>query len=81
MIQATDNTIQNKWERDFGNFSQHELQKYKNKFFDRDTNLNVITILKRKFQCEKYIAHINNSMAKFLKKWGPLYTLFTRTDN
>ena len=26
--QATDNTIQNKWERDFGNISQHELQKY-----------------------------------------------------
>ena len=28
MIQATDNTIQNKWERDLGNISQHELQKY-----------------------------------------------------
>ena len=28
MIQATDNTIQNKWERDFGNISQNELQKY-----------------------------------------------------
>ena len=28
MIQATDNTIQNKWERNFGNISQHELQKY-----------------------------------------------------
>ena len=36
---------------------------YKNKFFNRDTNINVfITVLKR-----KYIAHINNriSMAKF----------------
>ena len=28
MIQATDTTIQNKWERDFRNISQHELQKY-----------------------------------------------------
>ena len=28
MSQATDKTMQNKWERDFGNISQHELQKY-----------------------------------------------------
>ena len=46
---------------------------YKNKFFNRDTNLNVfITVLKRKFQCKKYVAHINNSMSKFLKHLGSI---------
>ena len=30
-----------------------------------------IVILKDKFRCEKYIAYLNNSPAKFLSKWGP----------
>ena len=50
---------------------------YKTKFFADELNLNAfISILKDKFRCEKYIAFINNTFAKFLSKWGPLYNLF-----
>ena len=51
---------------------------YKNKFVNNELNLDVfISLMKKKFQCEKYIAFINNNMGKFFSKWGPLYNYFS----
>lgn len=50
---------------------------YKTKFFANELDVNAfIAILKDKFRCEKYIAYLNNKLAKFLSKWGPLYNTF-----
>ena len=44
---------------------------YKNKFSAKQLKINYfISRLKVKFQCERYIANINNKVAKFLKKNG-----------
>ena len=50
---------------------------YKNKFSAKQLNINsFISMLKVKFQCERYIANINHKVAKFLKKWTPFYNHF-----
>ena len=50
---------------------------YKNKFSAKQLNINsFISMLKVKFQCERYIANINNKVAKFLKTWTPFYNRF-----
>ena len=41
-----------------------------------DVNIFMV-ILKEKFRCEKYIAYLNNKLAKFLSKWGPLHNTFS----
>lgn len=47
---------------------------YVNKFSGRELNLDIFkALLKRKFQSERYIAHINNTMGSFLAKWASLY--------
>lgn len=47
---------------------------YVNKFSGRQLNLNTFTaILQRKFQTERYIAHINDTMGSFFGKWSHLY--------
>ena len=38
------------------------------------------SILKRKFQSEKYIANLNNTFTNFIKKWSTLYTYFKQND-
>ena len=51
---------------------------YKNKFSAKQSNINsFISMLKVKFQCERFIANINNKVAKFLKKWTPFYNYFS----
>ena len=51
---------------------------YRNKFMNHELNLNVfISLLEKKFQCEKYIAFINNNIGNFFFKWGPLYDYFS----
>ena len=51
---------------------------YKNKFINNSLNLDsFISLMKKKFQCEKYIAFINSNMGKFFDKWQPLYTYFS----
>ena len=51
---------------------------YITKFFANELDVNIfIVILKDKFQCEKYIAYLNNKLAKFLSKWRPLYNTFS----
>ena len=51
---------------------------YKNKFVNNSLNLDsFISLMKKKFQCEKYIAFINSNMGKFFDKWRPLYTYFS----
>lgn len=48
---------------------------YANKFSGKALNLDVYkAILRKKFQDERYSAHINNKMGKFMTKWWPLYT-------
>ena len=43
------------------------------KLFANVLDVNIfIVILKDRFRCEKYIAYLNNKLAKFLPKWGPL---------
>lgn len=45
---------------------------YKNRFFNSIVNLRTfINILGYKFECEKYIVYINNSISESLAKWGP----------
>ena len=47
---------------------------YKTKFFANELDVNTFkVILKDKFRCEKYIAYLNNKLAK----WGPLYNTFS----
>ena len=49
----------------------------KNKFLNNKLNLNVfISKLRTKLLNERYIAHINDKMASFFSKWGPLYNYF-----
>ena len=51
---------------------------YKNKFVNNSLNLDsFISLMKKKFQCEKYIAFINSNMGKFFDKWRPLYIYFS----
>ena len=51
---------------------------YKNNFSDKQLNINsFISILKVKFQCERFIANINNKMSKFLSN-GP-HSIITLT--
>ena len=43
---------------------------YKTKFFVNELDVNIfIVILKGKFRFEKYIAYLNNKLAKCLSKW------------
>ena len=54
---------------------------YKNKFSDKQLNINsFISLLKVKFQCERFIANINNKMSKFLSKWTPFYNYFNNNQ-
>ena len=55
---------------------------YKNKFFDKQLNINsFISMFKVKFQCERFIANINNKMSKFLSKWTPFYNYLNNNQN
>lgn len=55
---------------------------YKTKFLNNQLHLGTfISILKGKFICEKFIASINNKMARFLSKWRPLYNVFIRDQS
>ena len=55
---------------------------YKNKFSDKQLNINsFISMLKVKFQCERFIANINNKMSKFLSKWTPFYNYLNNNQN
>lgn len=50
---------------------------YKTKFSGKPLNIQAfISILKKKFFSEKYIAYIHNRVDKFFKKWSPLYNYF-----
>ena len=52
---------------------------YANKFSGNGLSLQSFkTILKRKFKAEKYIAYVNNSFTRFMKKWGPLYDVMNQ---
>ena len=47
---------------------------YANKFSGKALNLDIYkAILHRKFQTERYSAHIDNKMGKFMTKWTLLY--------
>ena len=47
----------------------------------KQLNINsFISMLIVKFQCERYIANINNKMAKFLKKWTSFYNHFNNNQ-
>ena len=51
---------------------------YKNNFSDKQLNINLfISILKVKFQCERFIANLNNKMSKFVSN-GP-HSIITLT--
>ena len=55
---------------------------YKNKFSDKQLNINsFILMLKVKFQCESFIANINNKMSKFLSRWTPFYKYFNKNQD
>ena len=55
---------------------------YANKFCKKDLNLNsFVGLLEKKFQSEKYIAYVNNTITKFFTKWTPLYNYFNRNIN
>ena len=75
MIKPTDNTIQNKWERDFGNFSQHELQKYNSMIKD----LNEVALKEFQF---KIINKILVTKSFFTKNWKisrkPMFILYRK---
>ena len=52
---------------------------YANKFSGNGLSLQSFkTILKRKFEAEKYIAYVTNSTTRFMKKWGPLYDVMNQ---
>ena len=38
-------------------------------------------MLKVKFQCERFIANINNKMSTFLSKWTPFYNYFNNNQD
>ena len=47
---------------------------YVNRFSGKQLNLDVFkAILRNKFQGERYTAHINNTMGKFMVKWSQMY--------
>ena len=47
---------------------------YANKFSGKQLNLDVFkAIFRKKFQGERYTAHINNTMGKFMVKWSQMY--------
>ena len=47
---------------------------YSYKFSGRGLNLEAFrSILKKKFQSEKYLANLNNTFGEFLRKLAPLY--------
>ena len=47
---------------------------YANKFSGKQLNLDVFkAILRKKFQGERYTAHIRNNMGQFMRKWSQLY--------
>ena len=51
--------------------SKHYI--YTNKFTERELNIsNYISLLKKKFQSERYIAYVLNNISKFFIKWLPL---------
>ena len=53
----------------------------KNKFSAKHLNVNsFISMLKVKFQCEKYIANINNKVAKFVKKMDSILQSFNNNQ-
>ena len=52
---------------------------YANKFSGKALNLDVYkSIVRRKFENERYSAHINNKMGKFMIKWSLLYNQLNR---
>ena len=52
---------------------------YSNKFSGRGLNLEVfMSILKREYESENYLANLNNKFATFFKKTGLLYTYYER---
>ena len=54
---------------------------YKNKFSDKQLNINsFIFMLIGKFQCERFIANINNKMSKFLSKLTPFYNYLNNSQ-
>ena len=47
---------------------------YANKFSGKQLNLDVFKAkLRKKFQGERYTAHIRNNMGQFMRKWSQLY--------
>ena len=54
---------------------------YANKFSGHELLIESFeSILKRKFQSEKYIANLNNTFTNFIKKWLTLYTYLNQND-
>ena len=54
----------------------------KNKFSAKQLNINsYISMLKVKFQCERFIANINNKISNSLTKWTPFYNHFNNKQN
>lgn len=54
---------------------------YANKFSGRELSVESFkSILKRKFQSEKYTASLNNTFTKFLQKWSVLYNYFQQNN-
>ena len=50
---------------------------YENKFSAKQLNINsFISMLKVKFQCKRYIANINNKMARVLEKMDSILQSF-----
>ena len=54
---------------------------YANKFSGRELSVESFkTVLKRKFQSEKYIANLNNTFTKFVQKWSVLYDYLNQNN-
>ena len=50
---------------------------YENNFSAKQLNINYfISVLKVNFQCERYIANINNKIARYLKKMDSILQSF-----
>ena len=51
---------------------------YANKLTGRELNLE--SLLKRKFQSDRYIANLNNTFAKCFIRWSVLYNYLNQND-
>ena len=87
MILATDNTLQNKWERDFGNITQHELQKYNSMIKDlnevalKDFQLKIINkILVTKSFLQRNGKFAENQCSYCIEKPETILHLFTECE-